>query len=87
MNIEKIKILLTQKLNLQKIYITGDENHIKIIAIGNIFKDLSPVKKQQIIYSPLMNMIVEKHIHAISIESYTLEEWNKKNIISNNINN
>lgn len=68
-----------KELNLTQAYITGDNNHIKIIAIGNIFKEMSQVKRQQIVYKPLINMITEKNLHAISIISYTDEEWDKNN--------
>ncbi|ACL30185.1 BolA family transcriptional regulator [Buchnera aphidicola str. APS (Acyrthosiphon pisum)] len=77
MDNQEIKLLLIKKLNLEQANITGDSNHIKIIAIGNIFKNVSQVKRQQIIYAPLIDMIKEKHIHAVSIMSYTPEEWEK----------
>ncbi|AEO08730.1 putative DNA-binding transcriptional regulator [Buchnera aphidicola str. Ak (Acyrthosiphon kondoi)] len=77
MNNQDITSLLINKLNLEKAYVTGDTNHIKIIVIGNLFKDMSQVKRQQIVYTPLIKMITEKHIHAVSIMSYTPEEWKK----------
>ena len=81
MNNKKIESLLNKKINLEKIYVTGDNNHIKIIAVGDIFKDINEVKRQQIIYSPLLDIITEKKIHALSITTYTKKEWekNKKN--------
>ncbi|QCI22828.1 BolA family protein [Buchnera aphidicola] len=74
---QDIKLLLSTKLNLKKTYITGDRNFIKITAIGDIFKGRTQVKRQQIVYTPLINMIKEKHIHAVSITAYTPEEWEK----------
>ncbi|QCI20519.1 BolA family transcriptional regulator [Buchnera aphidicola (Brachycaudus cardui)] len=79
MDNQDIKSLLIKHLNLQQAYITGDSNHIKIIVIGNIFKGISQVKRQQIVYTPLINMITQKQIHAVSIMSYTIEEWEKNN--------
>ncbi|WP_343154074.1 BolA family protein [Buchnera aphidicola] len=75
----EIKQILNQKLTLKEIYVTGDSNHIKIIAIGDIFKSINQVKRQQIIYAPLINMITEKKIHALSITTYTIKEWEKNN--------
>ncbi|KAF0712872.1 uncharacterized protein FWK35_00022088, partial [Aphis craccivora] len=83
MDNKKIISILNQKLNLEQIYVTGDNNHIKIIAIGDIFKGVNQVKRQQIIYKPLIDMILEKKIHALSITTYTKEEWKKNN--KNNI--
>lgn len=79
MNNQEIKSLLITELNLKEAYITGDSNHIKIIVIGDIFKGKSQVKRQQIVYAPLINMIAKQHIHAISIVAYTAEEWKKNN--------
>ncbi|MCU4136847.1 BolA family transcriptional regulator [Buchnera aphidicola (Sitobion miscanthi)] len=77
MDNQNIKSLLVNRLNLEKAFVTGDKNHIKIIAIGNIFKGITQVKKQQIVYKPLINMISEKQIHAVSIVTYTPQEWEK----------
>ncbi|QCI25018.1 BolA/IbaG family iron-sulfur metabolism protein [Buchnera aphidicola (Rhopalosiphum padi)] len=82
MNRQKIISILKEKLNLKDIYVTEDNNHYKITAIGNIFKGLTQVKRQQTIYHPLVDMITENKIHAISIKSYTLEEWDKKSRIT-----
>ena len=83
MDNKDIKSLLITKLNLEKAYIEGDKNHINIIVIGNIFKGVTQVKRQQMVYAPLLKVITEKHIHAVSIMSYTPEEWKKKNKINN----
>jgi acid stress-induced BolA-like protein IbaG/YrbA len=81
MNNQDIKKILITELDLKQTYVSGDNNHIKIIAVGDVFRGVSKVKRQQIVYRPLINMITEKHVHAISIMPYTLEEWekNKKN--------
>ncbi|QIQ41969.1 MAG: BolA/IbaG family iron-sulfur metabolism protein [Buchnera aphidicola (Microlophium carnosum)] len=79
MDNQDIKLLLVKTLQLKKAYITGDSNHINIIAIGDIFKSATQVQRQQIVYRPLINMITEKYIHAVSIMSYTPEEWEKNN--------
>lgn len=79
----EIKSILTKKLNLTEVYVTGDNHHIKIIAIGDIFQNMTPVKRQQIVYAPLTNMILKKYVHAISITSYTSEEWKNKKTINN----
>lgn len=75
---KKIETLLKNALSLKEIYVTGDSNHINIIAVGEIFTGMSEVKRQQSIYTPLISDIIEKKIHAVSIRSYTPKEWNKK---------
>ncbi|ANZ22589.1 hypothetical protein ATN01_01905 [Buchnera aphidicola (Diuraphis noxia)] len=87
MNNQKIKSLLKTELNLTETYVTGDNNHIKIIVIGDIFIGMSEVQRQKIVYTPLMKMITKQHIHAISIFSYTCKEWKKHNKHNNNSDN
>ncbi|MCW5197183.1 BolA family protein [Buchnera aphidicola] len=74
-----IQSYLMKTIPLDKLYVTGDNNHIKIVAIGKIFEGINNVQKQQIIYKPLTKYIIEKKIHAISIHTFTLKEWKKKN--------
>lgn len=79
MNEKKLESILKDELNLKKVYVTEKNNHFEITAIGDIFKGSSQVKRQQIIYKPLIDMIKKNKIHAISIKSYTLDEWKKIN--------
>ncbi|QNS02054.1 MAG: BolA/IbaG family iron-sulfur metabolism protein [Buchnera aphidicola (Pentalonia nigronervosa)] len=83
MNAKQIKLLLIEKLKLDNVHISGDKNHFKIIAIGDIFKNIRPVERQKMIYTPLQDMIRKKYIHAISIYTYTSHEWKKNNILNN----
>ncbi|CAL4322215.1 BolA family protein [Buchnera aphidicola] len=78
MNTLEIESCIKKAVELNNIYIIGDLNHIKIIAIGNIFIGMNNVQKQQIIYKPITKYIMKKKIHAISIYTFTLKEWEKK---------
>ncbi|CAL4324267.1 BolA family protein [Buchnera aphidicola] len=79
MNTKKIEFILKEQLNLKEVYVTEENNHFKITAIGDVFKGSSQVTRQKMIYKPLINMITKNKIHAISIKSYTLNEWEKNN--------
>lgn len=79
MNIDKIKEKIIFQLNLEKLIIKNKGNNFKIIAVGDIFKNLTTVEKQKLIYAPLMKFILNKTIHSISIRTYSSLEW-KKNI-------
>lgn len=79
--------LLKQNIILKKILVTGNSNHITILAVGNIFTNMSTVKRQQLIYSPLTHLISEKHIHAITINTFSPKEWEKNKNININEKN
>lgn len=78
MDIKKIKQILMKQLKLDKVIISGDENHFQIIAISEIFNGMSRVKQQQIMYAPLTKYITDNQIHALSIKVFTPEEWKKR---------
>ncbi|BAP58686.1 BolA family protein [Candidatus Tachikawaea gelatinosa] len=71
-----IKQILISELSLQKVYLNSeDNNHFHLIAIGNIFNNLNSLEKEQIIYKVLMDYIINGDIHAISIKTFTPNEW------------
>ncbi|NIH41075.1 MAG: BolA/IbaG family iron-sulfur metabolism protein [Buchnera aphidicola (Periphyllus aceris)] len=81
---KKIKKILIKKLNLFYVKIKKKNNYYKIIAVSNIFLNMNEVNRQKCIYAPLLKHIIKKKIHAISIKTYSLNEWkksNKKNLL------
>lgn len=77
MDINEIKQVLMDALNLQDAVVTGDGSHFQVIAIGDIFSGMSRVKQQQAVYAPLMEYIADNRIHALSIKAYTPAEWER----------
>lgn len=73
----EIQTVLMNALPLQEVHVTGDGSHFQIVAVGDIFADLSRVKKQQVIYAPLMEFLADNRIHALSIKAYTPHEWER----------
>lgn len=70
---------LKSSLDLEEVHVmTNDGSHFQVIAIGDLFADLSRVKKQQAIYAPLAEFINDNRIHALSIKTYTPTEWQRE---------
>jgi len=78
MNIETIKEKLEQALELDECIVKGENGTFQVIAVGQIFENLSRVKKQQIIYAPLMEEIASNAIHALTIKALTPDDWQKQ---------
>ena len=70
----EIQTVLMNALPLTEVHVSGDGSHFQVIAVGEIFAELSRVKKQQTVYAPLMEYIADNRIHAVSIKTYTPEE-------------
>ncbi len=58
-----------------QVSVTGDGYHYQVVAIGDVFEGMSPVKKQQLVYAPINDLIVDGTVHAVSIKTYTQKQW------------
>ncbi|MEX0445879.1 BolA family iron metabolism protein IbaG [Xenorhabdus sp. SGI246] len=77
MDTNDIKKVLMEKLVLDEVIVSGDGSHFQVIAVGEIFAELSRVKQQQTVYAPLMEYIADNRIHALSIKTYTPAQWQR----------
>ncbi|MFD2178821.1 BolA family iron metabolism protein IbaG [Veronia pacifica] len=75
MEITEIKSILEDALSLDELHVKGEGSHFEVIAVGEMFENMSRVKKQQTIYAPLMEHIRSNAIHALSIKAMTPAEW------------
>jgi len=72
---EEIKQTLIDALDLAEVYVKSDGSHFSIIAVGNLFSELSRVKRQQVVYGPLADKVADGTMHAVSIKTFTPEDW------------
>lgn len=70
-----VKALLEARLEDCDFYIQGEGCNFQVIAVGEVFDGLSPVKRQQLIYSALADEIASGAVHAVSIKTYTPAQW------------
>ncbi|MBC3765255.1 BolA family protein [Neptunicella marina] len=78
MQIPDIESVLKESLSLTELVVTGDGSHFQIIAVSDMFADMSRVKKQQTVYAPLKPFIADGSLHAVSIKTFTPEQWVKE---------
>ncbi|WP_245411455.1 BolA family protein [Pleionea mediterranea] len=74
---EEIKQILEQAFDGADVAADGDGSHFKVRLVSETFDGLRPVKKQQMVYQVLNDHIKSGAIHALSIETYTPQEWEK----------
>lgn len=75
MDAATVKVLLQDHMSECEFQVQGEGNHYDIVAIGNVFEGLRPVKKQQLIYAALHEQIADGTIHAVNIRTYTPTQW------------
>lgn len=77
MDVAQIEALIKSAVELDELHVAFDGSQCKVIAVADFFADLSRVKKQQTIYKPLQQEINNGAIHAVSIKTFTTEQWQR----------
>ena len=73
---EEITAILSDNMTDAEIpHCSGDGSHFQVIVVSESFAGLRPVKRQQMIYQHLNEHIASGELHAISIKTYTQDEW------------
>lgn len=75
MDPQDVKQILLAQMPGCEIEVSGDGRHFDIVVVGDVFEGLSPVKKQQLVYSALNPQIADGSIHAVNMKTYTRAQW------------
>jgi len=75
MQADEVKQILEQQLKGCTAYTTGEGCDFQVTVVGDVFAGLTPVKKQQLVYGCLTEQIASGAIHAVTIKTYTPEQW------------
>jgi acid stress-induced BolA-like protein IbaG/YrbA len=75
MDAATLKQLLCDHLQDCEFHVQGEGNHYDIVAIGELFEGLRPVRKQQLVYGALTDCIANGSVHAVNIRTFTPAEW------------
>ena len=76
MQAEEIKAMIEAGIPNSEAYVDGDGSHFAARVISDAFAGLTMLKQHQLVYGALGNSM-EGAIHALSIQTYTPEEWAK----------
>jgi acid stress-induced BolA-like protein IbaG/YrbA len=73
---QEIKQLIETYIKESKAIVeSNDDTHFQAVVISPEFADKNRIEKQQAVYAALGNHITDGTIHAISIKTFTPEEW------------
>jgi len=75
MTIDEIKALIEAGIDAEQVTVKGENGMFDAIVVANQFVDLPQVKKQQLVYATVREPITRGDIHALSIKTYTPDEW------------
>lgn len=60
-----------------EVTVKGDGSHFDAVVVGDVFAGKNLVKQQQLVYATVVERITSGELHALSIKTYTPEEWQK----------
>ncbi|MDH4573583.1 BolA family protein [Salinicola acroporae] len=70
-----VKSRLENQIGGCEFHIQGEGCNFQVIAVGDVFDGMSPVKRQQLIYGALSDEIASGALHAITIKTFTPAQW------------
>ncbi|QCI25662.1 BolA family transcriptional regulator [Buchnera aphidicola (Sitobion avenae)] len=93
MTLEKIKKYLISKIQINLIEIYDDSpfhnhtekglTHLRITIVSNHFIDQKLIDRHRIIFA-ILSELFKKKIYSLTLNVYTLHEWNDKKFKKNN---
>ncbi len=75
MQAEDVKQIIESGLDGCRVITTGEGCDFQVIVVGEMFEGMRPVKKQQMVYACISEYIANGTIHALTIKTYTPEQW------------
>lgn len=79
---KEIEQILKQALQLDEIYVQGENSHFGVIVVSDEIAQLSRLKQQQTIYAPLMAHFQTGEIHALTIKTFSVEKWKRERMLN-----
>jgi len=77
---ESVKAGIEGGLACEHLEVIGDGQHFQALIVSAAFAGKSRVQRHQLVYGALGDRMREE-IHALSMQTLTPEEWNKKDRI------
>lgn len=74
---EELEHRLVETGEVDFVQVEGDGYHYQLTVVSNAFLDKSKVARQQWVYSKLKDYITTGSLHALSMKTWTKEEWEK----------
>jgi len=81
---ELIQDLITQGLPGCQATVEGDGRHWYATVIGEVFAGKSLLQQQRLVYGTLGDRLTTGAIHALSVKTYTPDDWKKEQASGSN---
>ena len=79
MDPNKIKEIIEQGMNTELVQVGGEGGKYEATIVSKTFEGVSMLNQHKMVYPLLNDYIKSGEIHALTIKSYTPEQWAHKN--------
>jgi len=75
---ESIQKNIEQGMTLSQVSVVGDGRHFEAVVVSEEFAGMSRIQRQQRVYQTLGARMDDNEVHALSIKTFTPQEWQEK---------
>ncbi len=76
MDPKEIKAMLEAGMPGSSVDVDGDGTHFEAVIVSSVFNGKTLLERHQLVYNVLGEALKER-IHALSLKTYTPEQWDK----------
>lgn len=76
METQRIREMIEQGIQASFVEVDGDGTHFHAVVVSEQFRGKPPIERHKLVYAALGDAM-ESEIHAISIKTYTDDQWEK----------
>lgn len=76
---EEIEKLFEATENVEYVKVEGDGYHYQLVVVSDEFEGKTRVARQQWVYAQLKEHITSGSLHALTMKTYTRDEWENYN--------
>lgn len=78
MEASQVRALVEEGLEDCRVDVEGGGGRFEVVAVGDVFEGLSPVKRQKLVYATLSEVIASCDVHAVTIRTFTQAQWDAR---------
>ena len=82
MRSDEVEEILKKAMPDATVLVNGENCALEVIVISDLFEGWSPVKRQKLVYSHLSSLIIDGALHALSMRTWTVDEWRQRSVAS-----
>ena len=71
---DEVQMRVAQAIVPSTVVAQGDASRMEVVVVSSAFEGISRVRKQQLVYSAIAELIATGALHAVTIRAYTPAE-------------